>query len=84
MLVKLLVTENKSNGNPTPNNLVRVFVNGDYNYGYWVDESKLFDLLSEDQRTFYATKESPSLDITKEVANEIIRIGLTPYSKKHS
>ena len=39
--MKILCAENK-NLNPVSGNLVRVFVDGDYSYGYWVDEVQLF------------------------------------------
>lgn len=82
MTKKLYCTENKSCGSPIPNNLVRVFVNKDYNYGYWVDECRLFDLLTKEQKELYSQKEgSVELDVGEEVAKKVIEIGLTPYKK---
>ena len=76
--MKILCTENK-NLNPIPNNLVRVFVNGDYSYGYWVDEFQLFDMLTPDQKKYYSKKNSVELDVSDEVGKKIIEIGLNPY-----
>ena len=78
--MKILCTENK-NLNPVSGNLVRVFVDGDYSYGYWVDEIQLFDILTPDQKNDYAKKSQIELDVTNEVAQKIIEIGLSPYKK---
>lgn len=79
--MKILCGENK-NFNPVPGNLVRVFVDGDYNYGYWVDEVKLFGMLTPDQKNDYTQKSSVELDVTNEIVKEIIEIGLNPYKTK--
>jgi hypothetical protein len=78
--MKILCTENK-NLNPVSDNLVRVFVDGDYNYGYWVDEAQLFDMLTPDQKNDYVQKSQIELDVANEVAQKIIEIGLNPYKK---
>jgi hypothetical protein len=80
--MKILCTENKSSGSLNlGDNLVRVFVNGDYGYGYWVPESQLFNLLSEEQKTLYL-ETSQAIEVTEEVVNKITEIGLSPYKKK--
>ena len=78
--MKILCAENK-NLNPVSGNLVRVFVDGDYNYGYWVDEAQLFDMLTTDQKNDYVQKSQIELDVANEVAQKIIEIGLNPYKK---
>jgi hypothetical protein len=78
--MKILCAENK-NLNPVSGNLVRVFVDGDYSYGYWVDEVQLFDMLTPDQKNDYAQKSQIELDVTNEIAKQIIEIGLNPYKK---
>jgi len=78
--MKILYAENK-NLNPVSGNLVRVFVDGDYSYGYWVDEIQLFDILTPDQKNDYTKKSQIELDVTNEVAQKIIEIGLSPYKK---
>lgn len=79
----LKVTEHKHTGSmPLYKNLVRVFVDKDYDYGYFVDEHDLFALLSEEQQKIYLAKSYVQFDITPEVAQQIIDMGHTPYTKK--
>lgn len=55
-MFELLVSENKS-FDPVRfyRNRVRVFLNRDYHYGLWIDEDKLFDLLTSEQKKQYLT-----------------------------
>lgn len=84
----ILITENKSTGKLNPvNNAVRVFIDGDMDYGYWVSEHDLFEMLTEDQRHLYlkgnhANGDVALIDVDVEVARKLIEIGMTPYKKK--
>lgn len=45
------VTEHKSVGTLNPlNTSVRIFVDRDFQYGYFVPEHQLFDLLTDEQK----------------------------------
>jgi hypothetical protein len=82
--MQLHVTEHKSTGprNPVPGRTVRVFVNRDYHYGYWVDEAALFALLTaEQQQAYLATDGEIKLDVPEDIAQQAIDIGDTPYNK---
>ncbi len=81
--MKIQVTEQKSVGNIEPmNSLVRVFVNREFHYGYFVREHDLFGLLTPDQQETYLQGDSATLDVSAEVAQKIIDMGHTPYSKQ--
>jgi len=85
--IEILVTENRSVGHPgwVLRNVVRVFVNRDLSYGYWVPEDALIDLLSENQKIQYFNDSSYSggkFIVPIDTAREIIRIGQTPYNKQ--
>jgi hypothetical protein len=83
-LIELFVSENKS-FDPVRflRNRVRVFVDRNYDYGLWIDEDKLFDLLTIDQKREYLAhrKGSLTLHISTEIAKKVVEIGTTPYSK---
>ena len=82
-LLPLHVTEHKSVGAlKSPSTMVRVFVDHDYDYGYFVDEHALFALLSSEQRGIYLQGSEAKLDVTPEVAQQIIDMGSTPYTKR--
>lgn len=81
----ILVTEGRS---PHPEwyarSTVRVFVEGDYNYGYWVPEDKLYEKLDEAQKKQYREDQSYTggkYKVTKETAQYFIDIGQTPFNK---
>jgi len=84
-MINILITENRSS-DPVRffRNRVRVFVCKDYDYGFWVDEDRLFSLLDLDQKKEYLTEKEGSLDlqVTREVAEDIVNIGFTPYPHK--
>jgi hypothetical protein len=85
-MIELLVTENKSI-DPARfyRNRVRVFLDRNYNYGMWVDEDKLFDLLSLEQKKQYLVDRSPSgckYNVTREVAQRVLAVGHTHLSKQ--
>jgi hypothetical protein len=85
-MIELLVGENKS-FDPVRfyRNRVRVFLNRDYSYGLWVDEDKLFDLLSIDQKKQYLTDRSNQgsyYSLDRETALKVLSIGHTPYQKQ--
>lgn len=86
-MIELYVSENKS-FDPVRfyRNRVRVFLNRDYTYGLWIDEDRLFDLLTEGQMRQYILDRSPKgayFSVTREVAQEILKRGHTPYAKQN-
>ncbi|KWT95606.1 hypothetical protein APY03_2483 [Variovorax sp. WDL1] len=60
---------------------MRVFVDRDYQYGYFVDEHKLFGLLTPEQQLVYLAGGEAKLDIEPATAQVIIDDGTTPYAK---
>ena len=81
--MKIQVTENKSTGTLNPiETSVRVFVDNDYNYGYFVPEHTLFGLLTEEQQGVYLASDDVKLDVEIEVAEKIIEAGRTPFAKR--
>lgn len=85
-LIELFVSENKS-FDPVRflRNRVRVFVDRNYSYGLWVDEDKLFDLLTIDQKKQYLTDRTPQglyYHICSKTAQKVIDLGYTPYDKQ--
>lgn len=82
--MELLVTEHKSRGtlNAYPGKTVRVFVNGDVHYGYFVEECALFAMLTPEQQATYLERDEAYLDVEPKVAQAIIDIGHTPYGKQ--
>lgn len=83
-MIDLLITENRS-FDPVrfARNRVRVFVGKDFSYGFWVDEDRLFDFLTTEQKREYLTQRKPSLEfkVDASVARKIVDAGYTPYSK---
>lgn len=81
--MQIQVTEHKSHGtlNPIPS-AVRVFVDRDYTYGYFVPEDKLYALLTPKQQAQYLAEDAPTLDVSLEVAEQIIAVGYTIYAKQ--
>lgn len=85
-MIELLVSENKSY-DPVRffRNRVRVFVDRNYNYGLWIDEDKLFEQLTIDQKKQYLTDRSPQglyYQVSPEVAQKIVDLGNSPYAKQ--
>lgn len=81
--MQIQVTEHKSVGQLAQvETLVRVFVDRDFDYGYFVPERKLFDLLDKAQQDTYLQGTSSTLDVTPAVAQQIIDIGHSPYPKR--
>jgi hypothetical protein len=85
-MIELCVSENKS-FDPFRfyRNRVRVFLDRDYRYGLWIDEDKLFDLLSDEQKKQYLNDRSTEgmyYEITREVAEEVLETGHSPYKKQ--
>lgn len=81
--MKIHVTEHKSTGAlRSISHPVRVFVNFDYHYGYWVDEHELVALLDAPQQaTYLAAPGDIELDVSTDIAQRIIDTGNTPYKK---
>lgn len=78
----LHITENKSKGAQRPGaRVVRVFVDNDYHYGYFIREDALFALLDDDQRQAYLQGDEARLSVPPQVAQQIIDMGTTPYRK---
>lgn len=81
--MKIHITEHKSVGALRPNNVVRVFVDDDYNYGYFVAEDELHALLNVEQRQAYlAANYDVKLEVEPKVAQRLIDLGVTPYAKR--
>jgi hypothetical protein len=77
------ITEHKSVGTLRPaavGNCVRVFVDRDYQYGYFVDEHLVFSKLTEEQQKAYlAAKYEILFDVPEQIAQELIADGYSPY-----
>lgn len=81
--MKIEITEHKSvNQLRAPSTQVRVFVDSDYHYGYFVDEHFLFGLLTPEQQANYLKGSSAKLEVDAKVAQQIIDEGSTPYGKQ--
>ncbi len=77
------ITEHKSQGTLHPlDSVVRVFVDHDYHYGYWVPEHALFAQLTPEQQQVYLQGSDAKLDVTPAVAQHLIDIGTTPFAKR--
>ena len=78
------VTEHKSVGKLRPlNGVVRVFVDRDYHYGYWVPENIVFEALDPQQQSAYLqAQDGIELDVSPEVAQRLIDQGNTPFAKR--
>jgi hypothetical protein len=86
-MIKLYVTEGK-NHDPVKfyMNSVRIFLNEDYGYGFWVDEDVLFDLLDTEQKRVYLSgnsEEARRYSVTKVTAGWLVSKGRSPYNKTH-
>ncbi len=85
-MIELLVTENRSNKKEWfHNNVVRIFVDRDYSYGYWINEDFLFNALTPDQQKQYLEDQSYSsgqFEVSFEVAQQLIDKGNTPSNKQ--
>lgn len=83
-MINLLITENR-NFDPVrfARNRVRVFVGKDFSYGFWVDEDRLFELLSIDQKREYLTQKKANLEfkVDAKVARKVVDAGYTPHGK---
>lgn len=81
--MKIQVTEHKSVGRLNPvESMVRVFVDNDFSYGYFVPEHALYELLTEEQQVAYLASSDAHLDVPIEVAEKIVEIGHTPFAKR--
>lgn len=81
--MEIHITEHKSKGAlKVPDYAVRVFVDRDYGYGYFVSEHALFEMLSAEQQSQYLASDDVKLDVGVDVAQRIIDIGQTPYRKR--
>lgn len=81
--MKLVATEGKSMGVLSPcASCVRVFVDNDYSYGYFVDEHELFELLTPAQQAQYLAASTATLEVEPGVAQQIIDMGKTIYTNK--
>jgi len=85
MEYEILVTENHSyNPERFSHNVVRVFVDHDFDYGYWVPEDKLYECFNDEQKKQYLADQSYTggrFKVSKEIAQHIIDIGHTPFNK---
>lgn len=85
-MIKLLVTENRSPiKGRTANNVVRIFVDGDYGYGLWINENVLYDLLTPEQQKQYTEEHTfagAQFEVSFEIAQQLIDKGRTPFNKQ--
>lgn len=80
--MELCITEHKSVDTLNPwNDSVRVFVDGDFNYGYFVREHRLFELLTTEQQGVYLQGTTAKLDVSVAVAQAVVDMGATPFKK---
>lgn len=83
--MNILITEHKSVGTLAPAELkrtVRVFINFDMDYGYFVPEHLLFQELSPEQQARYLeATDSIEFEVSVPSAQRLIDAGLTPYQK---
>lgn len=77
--MELLVSENKGRI-PSSFNCVRIFIQKDYTYGYFIVERELFDLLTVEQQKTYP--DTNYFDITYGQAEKILASGSTPFRKQ--
>ncbi|MOA64266.1 hypothetical protein D3C78_1902600 [compost metagenome] len=61
---------------------MRVFVNRDFDYGYFIDESVLFGLLTPEQQAAYLATEDVLLEVEPDIAQKVIDMGKTVYKTK--
>lgn len=81
--MRIDVTENKSVSQLNPNNnVVRVFVNCDFLYGYWVPEHLVFSVLTQEQQAQYLeSSDGFRGDIPANAVQTLVDAGHTPYEK---
>lgn len=85
--MEIQVTENKSNANRmlTPWNMVRVFVDRDFSYGYWVNEHAfLTEILKLDQdglNEYFSASDTYVVEVDVHTAQRVIDVGATPFNK---
>jgi uncharacterized protein YaaR (DUF327 family) len=83
-MAKLLVTEGRSTKHLSGfKNLVRVFIDGDYSYGYWFEEKELYNILDEEQKNQYFQVDPIvcNFTISEKVAETIKNLGISPFKK---
>jgi hypothetical protein len=81
--VKIKCTEGKSvGGRRSAGNMVRVFVDNDFHYGYWVVEEQLLALLDVEVQAAYLRADADfTVDVEPSVAQKVVDMGMTPYNK---
>ena len=81
--MKVEVTENKSvDSLDSLNKLVRVFLNRDYKYGYFIREHELFQMLTPEQQISYLQGTSATLEVSGEIAQQIVKRGHSPFKNQ--
>lgn len=82
--VELYVTENKSPSLEQVNqhNVVRIFVNRDFTYGYFVSETLVLESIGKEHHDAYFADDDFRIEIYRDVANKLIEAGSTPYTKR--
>lgn len=80
-IIELFIAENKS-FDPVRfyGNKIKVCINKRYNQGFWIDEYRLFDLLTTEQKKQYLLDRSPKAryyDLTLEVAQRVVDAGIS-------
>jgi len=80
------VTEHRSSTTKwMHNNIVRIFVNKDWSYGYFVNEELVFSKFDEKQKTSYlkCKSDQEQFEIPIEDAQHLIDVGINPYGKQN-
>lgn len=82
-LHSVLFSEHKSKGALNPvGGSVRVFIDNDYHYGYWVPETFVFTLLTPEQQAEYLAENFQyRCELPTNMAQALIDNGDTPYYK---
>lgn len=83
--MELLVSEHRNaHGDFRQENTVRIFLQRNYDYGYWINEQIVWNVLSKEQQDQYIldTYTSGIFDIDYETACTLLAFGKTPYNKQ--
>ena len=86
--MELRVTENKSTVDVglTSYNMVRVFVDRDFSYGYWINEvaltKEILNLNDRELAEYFDAGDTYYVDVDVHTAQRVIDRGATPFTKR--
>lgn len=86
--MEVRVSENKSDANCmlTPWNMVRVFVDRDFAYGYWINEvaltKEILKLDDAGMAEYFNAGDTYTADVDVDTAQRVIDLGATPFTKR--